>query len=462
MGQVDTSVTANVPNYAVFKKGTTRTYAAYNPTASPITVTFSDGATLSVPARQVVSSRGSASNTCSADTAAPTTPGAVSSPSQSSSSVTLSWGAASDNCGVSAYEVYMNAALKATVSGTGTTISGLGADTAYLFKVRARDALGNLSPFTSEISVRTQTGGTTAASLPGTVTTNAGAIASGTSKTFPVNVNSTGTYRLSVQSTSSLNSLLINVAFAGSNYDLAVDAGQTAIADFLNVPAGSGGIVITAKSDSVSIGQISGTNLSAPSDPCATDTTAPSTPTNLTAPSRSSSSVTLSWTASTDNCAVSGYDVYMNGALKSTVSGAGATVSGLNAVTTYAFKVRARDAKGNVSAFTGDLNVTTASAAIPVPGVISSSVGAIANGASRTFDLNVTAASNLRFLITNASTSASTALTVSFNGRSVPLSIGAGQTIPVDFAGVQAGIRPLTITANSAGVALGKLEAVTY
>ncbi|WP_435165842.1 glycosyl hydrolase [Paenibacillus glycanilyticus] len=58
LGQVDTSVTANVPTYGVFKKGSTRNYVAYNPGTSAITVTFSDGATLSVPAGSVASSLG--------------------------------------------------------------------------------------------------------------------------------------------------------------------------------------------------------------------------------------------------------------------------------------------------------------------------------------------------------------------------------------------------------------------
>lgn len=68
--------------------------------------------------------------------------------------------------------------------------------------------------------------------------------------------------------------------------------------------------------------------------------------------------------AAGDNCGVSAYDVYMNSTLDATASGTGATMSGVTAATTYAFKVRARDAKGNVSGFTGDLNVTTASAAL--------------------------------------------------------------------------------------------------
>ncbi len=51
MGQVDASVTADTPLYAVFKKGSQRTYVAYNADARPITVRFSDGAKLTVPGR---------------------------------------------------------------------------------------------------------------------------------------------------------------------------------------------------------------------------------------------------------------------------------------------------------------------------------------------------------------------------------------------------------------------------
>ncbi len=50
LGSVDTTVTADAPSYGVFRKGATRTYAAYNPGAAPLHVTFSDGATIDVPA----------------------------------------------------------------------------------------------------------------------------------------------------------------------------------------------------------------------------------------------------------------------------------------------------------------------------------------------------------------------------------------------------------------------------
>ncbi|MFJ8646851.1 glycoside hydrolase family 6 protein [Streptomyces sp. NPDC093546] len=91
------------------------------------------------------------------------------------------------------------------------------------------------------------------------------------------------------------------------------------------------------------------------------DTTAPTVPTGLTSPAKTSSSVTLSWTASTDNVGVSGYDVYRAGTKVNAapVTGTSYTDTGLAASTAYSYTVRARDAAGNVSAASAALSVTT-------------------------------------------------------------------------------------------------------
>lgn len=89
------------------------------------------------------------------------------------------------------------------------------------------------------------------------------------------------------------------------------------------------------------------------------DTTPPSTPTNLAASGLTSNSVNLSWSASTDNVAVTGYEVFRNGSLLSTVSGTSTTASGLTSSTAYQFAVRARDAAGNTSGNSNAVSVTT-------------------------------------------------------------------------------------------------------
>ncbi|MDI9830765.1 glycoside hydrolase family 6 protein [Streptomyces sp. KAU_LT] len=97
-----------------------------------------------------------------------------------------------------------------------------------------------------------------------------------------------------------------------------------------------------------------------PGDPG--DTTAPTAPTGLRATAKTASSVSLAWTAATDDVGVTGYDVYRDGTrVGSTATGTTYTDTGLSAAKTYSYTVRARDAAGNVSAASAALSVTTES-----------------------------------------------------------------------------------------------------
>lgn len=93
------------------------------------------------------------------DTQAPTAPGGLTSTGKTSSSVSLSWNAATDDVGVTGYDVYSGSAKVLTVSGTSATVSGLSASTGYTFTVRARDAAGNTSAASNSVSVTTNAGG---------------------------------------------------------------------------------------------------------------------------------------------------------------------------------------------------------------------------------------------------------------------------------------------------------------
>ncbi|MCX5366316.1 cellulase family glycosylhydrolase [Streptomyces sp. NBC_00124] len=93
------------------------------------------------------------------------------------------------------------------------------------------------------------------------------------------------------------------------------------------------------------------------------DTQAPTTPGAPTASAVTATSATLSWTASTDNVGVAGYDVVrVSGSTETKVAASttnSVTVSGLTAETAYAFAVYARDAAGNRSSRSTTVNVTT-------------------------------------------------------------------------------------------------------
>ncbi|MBC5863513.1 M14 family zinc carboxypeptidase [Flavobacterium turcicum] len=89
------------------------------------------------------------------DSTAPTAPQDLLTSSTTATSTNLSWTAATDNNQVTAYEVYQNGVLRATVTGTTYTVTGLMAATNYTFTVRAKDAAGNLSANSNNLSVTT-------------------------------------------------------------------------------------------------------------------------------------------------------------------------------------------------------------------------------------------------------------------------------------------------------------------
>jgi chitodextrinase len=97
------------------------------------------------------------------------------------------------------------------------------------------------------------------------------------------------------------------------------------------------------------------------------DTTAPEAPTNLTAASPAADKVDLSWTSSTDNVGVTGYDIYRNGSFLTT-SGPAANYSDTTVVagTPYSYFVKARDAAGNVSEASNTTSVTTPGSSPPI------------------------------------------------------------------------------------------------
>src|SRR6202007_401441 len=99
--------------------------------------------------------------------------------------------------------------------------------------------------------------------------------------------------------------------------------------------------------------------------PTPADTTAPTTPTGLAASAPTSSSLTLSWNASTDNVGVAGYRVYRDGTLVASPSGTSVSITGLSTGVPYSSPVSAFAAAGNVSAPSAPLSVTLQAVSLP-------------------------------------------------------------------------------------------------
>ncbi|MEU4231357.1 glycosyl hydrolase family 18 protein [Nonomuraea sp. NPDC026600] len=101
------------------------------------------------------------------DTTAPSVPANLRSTGTTSSSVSLAWDAATDNVGVTGYDVYRGSTQVTTATGTTYTDTGLAAATSYTYTVRARDAAGNVSAASTAVTASTS-GGTGAPGQPGT------------------------------------------------------------------------------------------------------------------------------------------------------------------------------------------------------------------------------------------------------------------------------------------------------
>jgi chitodextrinase len=116
----------------------------------------------------------------SGDTQPPSAPGTLTGSVRGTNEIDLSWGAATDNVGVTGYQIWRcqgagctNFAQVAQPAGTSTTYqdTGLAAGTSYSYEVRALDAAGNLGPFSNAYTATTQTSGDTQPpSAPGTLT----------------------------------------------------------------------------------------------------------------------------------------------------------------------------------------------------------------------------------------------------------------------------------------------------
>ncbi|MGA5097131.1 cellulase family glycosylhydrolase [Streptomyces lavendulocolor] len=101
------------------------------------------------------------------DTRAPTAPGRPTASDVTSTGVRLTWAAATDDTGVTAYDVVRVDGTRETPVTTtatpGATVTGLAPSTAHTFAVYARDAAGNRSPRSAAVTVTT-TGGPAAGS----------------------------------------------------------------------------------------------------------------------------------------------------------------------------------------------------------------------------------------------------------------------------------------------------------
>ncbi|WGD34195.1 endonuclease [Olleya sp. YS] len=91
------------------------------------------------------------------DTEAPTKPTNVIASNVTETSVDLSWTASTDNTGVTAYDVFLDTVLVASVTSTNYSVSGLAPSSSYVLEISAKDAAGNTSMLSNPLTILTNT-----------------------------------------------------------------------------------------------------------------------------------------------------------------------------------------------------------------------------------------------------------------------------------------------------------------
>jgi chitodextrinase len=254
----------------------------------------------------------------------------------------FSWVASSDNVGVTAYNVFVNGTLVKTVASNRTELTGLSALTSYAIRLQAVDAAKNRSALSAPFTITTMEG--VAPSVPTNLAaiaiTRTGFTVSWTASTDNIGVTGYQVLRNGVQVATVRNGLT-SFAFAG----LAFNESHQIAVRAIDAAGNQSGLT-----EAISV-----------STTPVTDLVAPTAPSDVASSNIAKTSVRISWTASTDNIAVTAYNIYRNGAYFGTASALTTLFNARNltANTEHTFTVRAVDAEKNLSAASNAVTVTT-------------------------------------------------------------------------------------------------------
>lgn len=345
----------------------------------------------------------------SSDTAPPSAPTGLTASGVTTTSVTLTWNASADDTGVSGYDVYRDGSLVGSSAAASYTDAGLEPNTAYTYRITARDSAGNTSQASADLTVSTldpdpglvlDNYDNSPAAWPGTNDLNvwtgangflngggAGAIQDGA---LVLQYSNSGWFGSDVnRDVSQYKYLVFRIkGSAGGEQDafkLRIGNAYKLFSEFTSTP-------ITTAYQEIRIDmEANGVNRSSPGQlnlefwngksgtihideirfaggsSGAADTQKPSAPAGLTASGVAAGSVTIAWSAASDNVGVAGYDVFRNGTLAGSTAALSYTDGGLSPDTTYVYTVRAKDAAGNVSELSAPLSVTTEAGAPQQP-----------------------------------------------------------------------------------------------
>ena len=264
--------------------------------------------------------------------------------------INLTWNAATDNVGVTVYQLYRGGALYYSTAGLSYSDTGALPQTTYIYTVTSCDAAGNCSDPSSLASATTP-------ALPDsqapTVPTSLVASA----------INATQINLTWVASTDNVG-VTSYAVYRGATLAGTVAGGITHYSDYglTNNTAYS----YTVKACDAVLNCSTASNTASATTPVPPDTQAPTVPTNLSAVAAGTTRISLTWTAATDNIGVVSYRVSRDGAVQAVLGNVTSfSDSGMLAGTIHQYSVSACDSSGNCSVQSGTTWATTSPATVP-------------------------------------------------------------------------------------------------
>jgi len=285
------------------------------------------------------------------DSTPPTTPGSLTATAQGAASVLLNWLASTDASGIQRYEIQRDGVKISDAPGNATSFvdSTVSASTTYTYAVRAIDGANNASAFSNTATATTPAAtDTTPPTVPSGVAANAN-----TSQSIVV------TWLASTDAGGSGLAGYRVFRDGGANPVTTVAATVLTFTDTGLAPNSTHSYRVRAFDGDGNVSALS--NTASATTP--QDSTPPSVPGNVIATALTSTSVRVTWSASTDTggSGLGGYRIYRNGTLLSSAAASATTFTDATAApsTAYAYRVSAIDNANNESAQSAPANATT-------------------------------------------------------------------------------------------------------
>jgi len=307
------------------------------------------------------------------DTIPPTVPTNLVTTVVSPAQINLSWTASTDNVGVTGYKVERcqgascsNFAQIATPTATTLNDTGLTGSTSYSYRVRATDAAGNLSTYSTLATMAT----------PAPTLTAPPNLAATPASSTQINL----TWSASTETGGTISGYLVERCSGAGCANFSQIATPTATS--YNDPG-----LTSSTSYSYRVRATDATNNLSPYSSTASSTTphsSPSAPANLAASAAGPVQINLSWTASTEpggtitlylieRCQGAGCSGFAQVGTSATTS---FSDTGLTGSTSYSYRVRASDTLNNLGPYSSTATAATATPTLTPPsGLTASAVG---------------------------------------------------------------------------------------